>query len=143
MSRVSKENWPKIASKILKKELKREKITYNELCKRLAKIGVNETFGSISNKISRGSFSFIFFIQCIKAISSSRFRFDLTASEEDEKIRDSFLVELLLEQIKYLSNHEKEAFISLFTPQNVQKNEKRIKKKNNLSLLLNFLSTLK
>ena len=61
MSKKAKGNWSKIAAKILKKELKREKITYNELCKRLAKIGVNETFGSISNKISRGSFSFIYF----------------------------------------------------------------------------------
>ena len=61
MSKKSKENWSKIAARILKKELKKEKITYNELCKRLAKIGINKTFGSISNKISRDTFSFIYF----------------------------------------------------------------------------------
>jgi hypothetical protein len=56
MSKKAKENWSKIATRILKEELKKEKITYNELCKRLAKIGLNKIFGSISNKISRNTF---------------------------------------------------------------------------------------
>ena len=109
----------------------------------MAKIGINEIFESISNKISRGIFSFIFFIQCIKAIASPRFRFDLIASEEDEKIYHSFLIALLLDQIKSLAKREKEILISLFTPKNAQKSGGKPRKKSNLSLLLNFLASVR
>ncbi len=61
-------DWNEEAYKILKRELGRRKVTYARLQKQLAADGVEETERSIASKISRGAFSFAFFIQCMRAI---------------------------------------------------------------------------
>ena len=53
---------------ILKGELKRRGLTYAQLVERLASQGVVETEANLRNKISRGSFTAAFFIQCLNAI---------------------------------------------------------------------------
>jgi hypothetical protein len=52
----------------LKAELKRRDVTYEELARRLNQLGAQETKASIANKLSRGQFSAIFFIDTLKAI---------------------------------------------------------------------------
>ena len=49
----------------LKAELKRHSITYEELARRL---GEKETKASVANKLSRGQFSAIFFVDTLRAI---------------------------------------------------------------------------
>ena len=53
---------------ILKAELKRRGLTYADLVERLALNGVIETEANLRNKISRGSFTAAFFLQCLIAI---------------------------------------------------------------------------
>jgi len=53
---------------ILKAELKRRGLTYADLVDRLAVNGVVETEANLRNKISRGSFTAAFFVQCLVAI---------------------------------------------------------------------------
>ena len=53
---------------ILKAELKRRGLTYADLVDRLAANGVVETEANLRNKISRGSFTAAFFLQCLIAI---------------------------------------------------------------------------
>jgi len=53
---------------ILKAELKRRGMTYADLVERLAQHGVAETEANLRNKISRGSFTAAFFLQCLIAI---------------------------------------------------------------------------
>jgi hypothetical protein len=53
---------------ILKAELKRRGMTYADLVERLAQHGVVETEANLRNKISRGSFTAAFFVQCLIAI---------------------------------------------------------------------------
>ena len=60
--------WRDIAKGMLKAELKRQNLTYADLSDRLATLGVDESEASIRNKISRGSFSFVFALQATKAI---------------------------------------------------------------------------
>lgn len=60
--------WRDIAKGMLKAELKRQNLTYADLSDRLAMLGVDESEASIRNKISRGSFSFVFALQATKAI---------------------------------------------------------------------------
>ena len=43
-------------------------ITYEELARRLNKLGSRETKASIANKLSRGQFSAIFFVDTLRAI---------------------------------------------------------------------------
>ncbi|HHS8316892.1 TPA: DUF6471 domain-containing protein [Legionella pneumophila] len=65
-----------MASSILKAELIRRNISYDQLITLLAKIDVHETRASILNKMSRGSFQFSFFLQCAKAIGMAQLRLD-------------------------------------------------------------------
>lgn len=62
-------NWNQEATNILKAELVRQNIKYDELILRLEKCGVKESYKGIANKINRGSFTFVFFMQCMEAIN--------------------------------------------------------------------------
>jgi hypothetical protein len=53
---------------ILKAELKRRSLSYRDLAEKLKAIGVNDSERNISNKIARGSFTAVFFVQCLKSI---------------------------------------------------------------------------
>ena len=68
--------WNEEVKTILKTELKRRKVTYNELAERLTAMGVEETERNIRTKISRGNFTAVFFLQCLAAIGSRNLRFD-------------------------------------------------------------------
>jgi hypothetical protein len=59
---------------ILKAELKRRDMTYADLVKRLAAVGVVETEANLRNKISRGAFTAAFFVQCLIAIGCEHVR---------------------------------------------------------------------
>lgn len=62
---------------ILKAELKRRGMTYADLVERLAEQGVAETEANLRNKISRGSFTAAFFLQCLIAIGCEYVRIEL------------------------------------------------------------------
>ena len=61
-------NWENEARRIVRVELVSRSLTYAKLATRLKKAGIEETERSIANKMSRGTFSFIFFLQCMKAM---------------------------------------------------------------------------
>lgn len=69
-------NWGAKAKGILKAELKKRDISYQQLAERLAKIGVSESAENIANKISRGKFSAVFLIQCMAAINCKIIQLD-------------------------------------------------------------------
>ncbi|MDR4513642.1 DUF6471 domain-containing protein [Nitrosomonas sp.] len=74
MQETTGKNWNRIASSTLKAELARADIGYEELTKRLAEIGVYETYKAVAAKINRGSFTFQFFLQCMEAIGVNDIR---------------------------------------------------------------------
>ena len=61
-------NWRAVVKGLLKAELKRRDLTYANLAGKLAAIGVKDSQRNISNKISRGSFTAVFFVQRLEAI---------------------------------------------------------------------------
>ena len=65
---MNDEEWNKGAMNLLKVELVRAGIGYDELIKRLDAIGVQESYKGLAAKINRGTFSLIFFMQCMKAL---------------------------------------------------------------------------
>jgi hypothetical protein len=75
--------WNKLAANILKAELKRRGITYDQLQEKLAALGLNETTNSIKVKVSRGAFQFAFFLQCAAAIGIKNLRLDELVTNED------------------------------------------------------------
>ena len=61
-------DWNAEARRVLRCELARRDVGYKRLAQLLERIGVEETQSSIANKLSRGTFSFAFFLQCMAAI---------------------------------------------------------------------------
>lgn len=61
---------------ILKAELKRRHLGYKELAEKLAELGVQDSERNIANKIARGSFTAVFFVQCLTAIGCHTVRLD-------------------------------------------------------------------
>jgi len=62
------DDWAERAKGLLKAELKRRNVSYQDLAAKLAEIGVKDTEPNIRNKIARGSFTAVFFVQCLEAI---------------------------------------------------------------------------
>lgn len=64
------------AKRILRSEMARRETTYEELARRLAEVGVKETNASLRNKLSRGSFTADFFLQCLTVLEVKALRLD-------------------------------------------------------------------
>jgi hypothetical protein len=64
-------DWEARVKGILKAELKRKGVTYAQLVEKLAKIGVVDSEPNIRNKLARGKFTAVFFLQCLEAIGTS------------------------------------------------------------------------
>lgn len=66
------ENWNNKVKRLLKSELVKRGISNSDLALMLRKKGVDETKASIDSKISRGSFSASFFLQCLSVIGCNK-----------------------------------------------------------------------
>lgn len=66
--------WRDQTKGLLKAELKRRNLTYEQLAEKLAAVGVQDSASNIKNKVSRGSFTAVFMIQCMEAIGSEALR---------------------------------------------------------------------
>lgn len=71
---ATEDPWAITARGLLKAELKRREVSYPQLAEKLAAIGVTETQASIANKISRGTFTAAFLLQCMHAIGCKSIR---------------------------------------------------------------------
>ena len=60
--------WASEAKGILRAELSRRNVTYAQLAKLMLASDIQETPRSLANKISRGSFSFVFFLQAMRVL---------------------------------------------------------------------------
>lgn len=64
----AEQEWVDRTKRFMKAELKRRDVTYEQLAERLTAMGIQETKGSVANKISRGGFTAAFFLASMKAI---------------------------------------------------------------------------
>ncbi len=60
--------WHDLVKGILRGEMARRGITYDQLVAKLAEIGVKEEPKNVRNKVARGGFSAVFFVQCLRAV---------------------------------------------------------------------------
>jgi hypothetical protein len=65
-------NWNDKVKRLLKAELIKRAVSNSELAQLLNELGVEETKTSIDSKISRGTFSASFFMQCLYVIGCSK-----------------------------------------------------------------------
>jgi hypothetical protein len=84
-------DWKRKASQLLRAELVKEGISYAQLATKLQKADIKETERSVANKMSRGTFGFNFFLQCMHALGKNSVTLDLSLPMES--LQKSSLVE--------------------------------------------------
>lgn len=67
-------DWQARVKGILKAELSRRGVSYRDLAAALGEIGIKESERNLANKISRGSFTAVFLIQCLTVIGCTTIR---------------------------------------------------------------------
>lgn len=76
VTNMDEDEWKKLAKNMLKAELARRGISYEMLVAKLKAMGVDENYNSVNTKLNRGTFSFVFALQCFKAIDAKEIRLD-------------------------------------------------------------------
>lgn len=73
---ASEQDWHERAKGLLKAEMKRRNLTYDQLSERLAAIGIQDSGRNLRNKVSRGGFSAAFLLQCLRAVGCTTVHLD-------------------------------------------------------------------
>lgn len=73
---TERSEWEKMATNLLKAEMAKKGISYEELRQALEKIEVHKTAPNVNKTINLGKFSFSFFLQCSKALGLKNLRLD-------------------------------------------------------------------
>ena len=68
--------WEAKVKGMLRAEIKRRNLTYQQVVDRLAEIGVQETEANVRNKVARGKFTAVFMMQCLTALGVSTLHVD-------------------------------------------------------------------
>jgi len=63
-------DWNAEAANLLKSELKKRGVTYAQLVANLAALGIEEKEVNVRNKLSRGTFTAAYMLQCFTAIGA-------------------------------------------------------------------------
>lgn len=74
MDEITGQRWVKAT---IKSELEKRGLTYADLTRRLKLFGVDDNERNIRNKVARGTFSAVFFMQCLQAIGVRNLRIDM------------------------------------------------------------------
>ena len=72
----SEDKWVNLAKGLLRAEMTRRAITYDQLAERLSAMDIEFTPVNLRNKVARGGFSAVFFLQCLSAIGCSNLRLE-------------------------------------------------------------------
>jgi hypothetical protein len=75
-------DWEQEARRILRAEMSRRGFTYKTLANKLERMDIRETHKSVASKIGRGTFSFAFFLQAMRAMGAQQV--DISPLEGDE-----------------------------------------------------------
>ena len=78
----SEAEWAEDVKRLLRAEMARRGITYDQLADRLAAIGVRDTAVNLRNKVARGRFSAVFLVQCLRAIGARALRLNEDADQQ-------------------------------------------------------------
>jgi hypothetical protein len=66
----TEDEWAEDVKRLLRAEMARRGVTYDELAEKLAAIGVRDSPVNLRNKVSRGKFSAVFLVQCLAAMGA-------------------------------------------------------------------------
>jgi Domain of unknown function (DUF6471) len=72
---TSESEWAEDVRRLLRSEMARRGVTYEDLAERLTAVGVRDKAVNLRNKVARGRFSAVFLLQCLTAIGARTLRF--------------------------------------------------------------------
>lgn len=64
----TEEEWTLVVKRLLKSEMTKRGVTYDQLTEKLATLGVHDSSVNIRNKVARGKFTAAFLLQCLEAV---------------------------------------------------------------------------
>ena len=73
---MTEQDWATAAKALLKSELKRRNMKYEDLAAKLTAAGHPENTRNLTNKIARGSFTAGFLLECLHVIGCTDVRID-------------------------------------------------------------------
>lgn len=79
---MSEDDWTQAAKGLLKAELKRRNMRYEDLAAKLTAAGHKMDPKNLTNKIARGSFTAAFLLECLHVIGCTTVRLDDLAPVE-------------------------------------------------------------
>jgi hypothetical protein len=68
--------WTDETKHLLRAEMTRRGVTYEQLSEKLAAIGITDSPVNLRNKVARGKFTAVFLVQCLAAMGAQRLRLD-------------------------------------------------------------------
>jgi hypothetical protein len=74
--------WAEDVKRLLRAEMARRGVTYEDLADRLAALGVRDTAVNLRNKVARGRFSAVFLVQCLTALGARALRLNEDANQQ-------------------------------------------------------------
>lgn len=72
----SEVDWAEDVKRLLRAEMTRRGLTYEQLSEQLAAIGVTDSPVNLRNKVARGKFTAVFLVQCLAAMGARTLRLD-------------------------------------------------------------------
>jgi hypothetical protein len=73
---VVDDEWAEKAKRLLRSEMVKRGVSYEELAVKLSAMGVVETPVNLRNKVARGKFMALFMLQCFVAIGAQTIRLE-------------------------------------------------------------------
>jgi predicted amino acid-binding ACT domain protein len=82
-------DWKEMATRLLRVEMQRSGVGFKELSRKLAELGIEVQGPQLSNKVNRGVFSFVFFLQCMRALDTDYIRIrDEQAASSKKSVKE-------------------------------------------------------
>jgi hypothetical protein len=82
---VEEKVWEEMVKNILRAEMMRRGVSYAGLAERLQEHGIEDNELNLRNKVSRGRFTAVFFMQCMQALGVELLQIPQTVEEAGRK----------------------------------------------------------
>ncbi|PZU17651.1 MAG: hypothetical protein DI591_02355 [Citromicrobium sp.] len=82
---VDEKDWEEMVKNMLRAQMMLEGVSYAALADRLAELGIMDNELNLRNKVSRGRFTAVFFMQCMMALGADRLKMPASVEEAARK----------------------------------------------------------
>lgn len=77
--------WEEMVKNMLRAQMMLEGVSYAALAERLAMLGISDNELNLRNKVGRGRFTAVFFMQCMMALGADRLKMPASVEEAARK----------------------------------------------------------